>query len=175
MASLDYFSFDGPQHYYSLRDVVTAYKEKKFDSVSENYIYDDSFNYSYARYLSETINGIEFAWNDFVYALDLEEVSAEKEIQTRYYSGATFYSTDEKAVSVECTSLLDDTYDINNRIYCYFDKALYNSQMLITESDDGGTDYDIWTLEWKTDNYIYQWLNTNHKNTSFTLGFYERK
>jgi len=175
MVAPDYFYFEGDQHFYSLSDVVTAHKGEKYDFESENYVYDDSIKYNYAHYPSKSINGIEFAWNDSVYALDFEVVPAEKELEKQYYSGATFYSTNEIAVSIECTSLLDNTDGIDKRIYCYFDKALQNSQVIVTENNDNQKNYEIWTLDWKTDSYIYRWLYTYDKKASFTLGFYERK
>lgn len=178
MASSYYFKFDNEEYYYSLSDVVTAYKIKMYDSESDEYIYNDNVNYNYARYQSKSINGIEFAWNDFVYDIDFKELPAEKEVQTEYYNRETFYSVDNKVVSVECTSLLDDTYEtygIEDSIYCYFDKDLFGSEMVITESNDNEKTYDIWTLDWKRDDYIYRWLSPYDEKTSFTLGFYERK
>lgn len=175
MVSFKSFYFEGQKHYYSLSDVVTAYKEKNSYSDSEDYSYNNNVYYSYAHYLSKTINGIEFAWNDLLYTLDFEEVPAEKEVQTEYYSGATFYATNEKAVSIRCTSRLDDTQKSSIQIYCYFDKALYKSQVLVAENVDDNKKYKVFTLEWKTDDRLYQYLNVYKPKASFTLGFYERR
>lgn len=175
MVSLGHFDFDRSQHYYSLSDVVTAYKEKELDTESEKFIYSDSVNYSYARYLSENIDGIEFVWNDFDYALDFKMVPAEKEVQPQYSNEKTFYSTDEKAVSVESTRLLDNLYDSDPPIYCYFDKALYKKQMIITRSSDSDKSCDIWPIKVKTDSYICRSMDNYGKKTTFTLGFYKSK
>lgn len=175
MASLNDFNFNNHQHYYSLSDVVTAVKEKKYDEKSDKFVYDDSVDYNYSRYLSKSINGIEFAWNDFAYALDFEVIPAEKELQTRDTDSKIFYSTNDKAVLVRCTSLLDDMDESDDRFYCFFDKALYNKEVVVNDSGNSYKKYDEWTLNFKTDSYIYQWLSPNDKKTLFTLGFYKRK
>jgi hypothetical protein len=181
IAGYEYYAFEGNRFFYYLSDVVIANKKKEYDQESDNFIYSDTVNHSYARYNSTSINGIEFAWNDSIYDLDFKVVPAEKEVRTKHYSGEPYYSVDHKVVSVECTSLLedtDDTYamnDIDDSIYCYFDKALYGKEIVVSESSNNETRYDVWSLDWKEDDYIYQWLSTYNEKTSFTLGFYERK
>ncbi|MFT4145881.1 MAG: hypothetical protein QM644_15625, partial [Mobilitalea sp.] len=173
IAGYNYFYFDGPKHYYSLSDVVTAYKEKGYISETKEYFYDDSVNYSYAHYASKIINGIEFTWDDCAYALEFEVVPAEKEIQTTDYSEETFYSTKEEAISITCSLLLKDTYDINNSIYCYFDKALKNSEMLVAQNYGKDTYYSSWTIDSKKDSYNR--LDILDEKALFILGFYESK
>lgn len=175
MVYFENFYFYGASHYYSLSDVVTAYKEKNFYPESGKYVYDDNIYYDYAHYLSKTINGIEFSWNDLLYTLDFEEIPAEKEVQTEYYSGATFYATNEKDVSISCTSRLDDTQKSSIQIYCYFDKALSGRQVLVVESVDNSKKYNVFTLEWKTNDCLYRYLNVYKPKASFTIGFYERR
>lgn len=173
MVSFESFYFDGPQHYYSLSDIVTAYKEKNFDSESGDYVYNDNVYYNYSNYLSKTINGIELAWNDLLYTLDFEEITAEKEIQTQYYSGATLYAINEKAISVSCTSRFDETQENSIQIYFYFDTALAGSKMVLTRNENDGKKYKLNTLEWKTSNRLYQYENIYKPKASFTLGLYK--
>ena len=171
--SKDYYYFDKSKHYYSLCDVVIAIRNEELDNETGEYVYDDNVNYSYAHYASENINGIEFTWNDCDYDLDFEVVPAEKEIQTEDYSDVTFYSTNDKAISIRCTPHLKNIYDNNNSIYCYFDEELYNSEMLITKFSDKDTYYQRWTVESKKDSY--QDLRISNKSVLFILGFYESK
>lgn len=175
MVSLDQFYFGGPNNQYSLSDVVTAYKVKAYDSESKKSYYDDNVNYRFARYLSKSINGIEFVWNDIAYALDFEVVPAEKEIQMEDHSGKTFYSTDGKAISVECTFRLDKRDDEDDRIYCYFDKALNKREMIVTDNNSEYRKYDLSTLQRDSDGYIYDALYIYNKEMSYTLGFYKRR
>ena len=171
--SQDYFYFDSPKHYYSLCDVVIASRYKELDIGTGELVYVEDVNYSYAHYASKNINGIEFTWNDYDYNLDFEVVPAEKEIQTEDYSGVTFYSTKDKAILISCTPHLEDTYNINNSIYCFFDKELDNSEMLITKIYEKGINYQRWTIESKKDSY--QSLSISDTSALFTLGFYESK
>ncbi len=170
--SHDYF-FDNPKHYYSLSDVVTAARNEEFNDETGEFEFDDNVNYSYAHYASKKINGIEFTWNDCDYDLEFEVVPAEKEIQTEYYSGVTFYSTNDKAILIRCTPHLENIYAIDNNIYCYFDKELNNSEMLITNYTDKDTYYQRWTVESKKDSY--QDLSISDASELFLLGFYESK
>lgn len=171
--SKDYYYFDNSEHYYSLSDVVIAIRNEELDNETGEYVYDDNVNYSYEHYASENINGIEFVWNDCDYDLDFEVVAAEKEIQTEYYSDISFYSTNDKAISIRCTPHLKNIYDIDNNIYCYFDEELYDSEMLITKFSDKDTYYQRWTVESKKDSY--QNLRISNESVLFTLGFYESK
>ncbi len=98
-----------------------------------SFSYNDNISYSYARIKSEKINDIEFAWNELAYTLDFELVPAENEIQTYNYSDTTFYFTNSIAVSVECTPLLENMSHVNSNVYCHLDKAVNESQMIITE------------------------------------------
>ena len=173
MVSFGNFYFESPQHY--LSDVVTAYKEQNFDSDAEDYVYNDNVYCHYAHYLSKTINGIEFAWNDLLYTLDFEEVPAEKEVQTQYYSGETLYAINEKAISITCTSRLDETQESSIQIYFYFDTSLAGTKMLLTENEDDDKKYELHTLEWKTNNRLYQYENIYKPKASFTLGLYKMK
>jgi hypothetical protein len=181
MVSVSAFRFNDYQHYYSLSDVVTANKEKILDYESQNYVYDDNVNYNYARYRSESINGIEFIWNDSLYSVNFKVVPAEKEIQTKI---SEYYATNDEAVYLECiprVEITDDIRnDIDNDIYCYFDKAMYNKEILITYNNDSYNKEDVWTvdrtLSLRTDRYIYNplYISDNEK-TTLTLGFYKEK
>ncbi|BCJ93830.1 hypothetical protein acsn021_13990 [Anaerocolumna cellulosilytica] len=181
MVSVSNFRFNDYQHYYSLSDVVTAKKEKVLDYESQNYVYDDNVDYNYARYRLESMNGIEFVWNDSLFSVDLEVVPAEKEIQTKFYE---YYTTNDEAVYLESTPRLENTdyirKDIDNKIYCYFDKAMYDQEILITYNNDSYNKEDDWTvketLSLKTDGYIYEHLYiSDNKKTTMTLGFYKEK
>lgn len=172
--SFDQFVFDGVDNYYRLSDVVIAEKEKGYDIQTQKLVYDDTVRQSYASYRSEVINGIEFIWDETTCDLDFEVVPAEKQIKLKPESEATYYATDDKAVRISSTMLVEDYGDINNDVYFYFDKGLYNKEIIITDKHDSRPKYRLWTLNLKKDDYVYQNIGV-YDQDSITLGFYEKQ
>lgn len=172
ITSLSSFGFSQQQYYYSLSDVVTAYKT--VDSNQKSLEQDDNVNYKYDRYASNTVNGIEIVWNASAYALDIKEVPVEEINRTQTYEGETFYSADGKAASIQCTSLSDTIKKQDSDIYFFFGEDLYKKQILLTRYDEFGEKNELWTLDWRADHYLYRSLYARGKNASLLLGFYEK-
>jgi hypothetical protein len=170
-----YFRLSGPEYGYRASDIITSYRIKKYDRESDTYIYDDNIICNYSRYRSETMNGIEFVWNERAYALDLKEITAEKEIKAEK---ETYQSIDGKAVSVVCTPLLEDKYGMDDSIFFYFDKSKMKNK-LIRDERNGNPESDIhvyiYGAGWKDDDYLFDFKSIDDDVESFTVGLYKEE
>ena len=168
-----YFRLSGPEYGYRASDIITSYKIKNYDEESDTYIYDDTVICDYSRYRSETMNGIEFVWNEGTYALDLKEIPAEKEIKKEK---ETYHSIDGKAVSVVCTSLVDNKYSLGDGIYFYFDKSKTKNKLIVDERNGNSEGHiNVYMCEqgWQDSDYLFNYMTIIYDVESFTVGLYK--
>lgn len=55
-------------------------------------------------------------------------------------------------------------------VYTYFPLKRYMQQVVVQDED-----YDIWTLEWKKQDFIERYYSTVKPSESVTIGYYERR
>ena len=169
-----YSRLSGPEYGYRASDIITSYRVRNYDEESDTYIYGDIIC-NYSRYRSETMNGIEFVWNERAYALDLKEIPAEKEIKKEK---ETYHSIDGKAVSVVCTPLLENTYGMDDSIYFYFDKSKTKNKLIIDERNgnpEGFINVYMYGSGLEDADYLFDFKMMHDDVESFTVGLYKEE
>ncbi|WFR57077.1 hypothetical protein QA584_26270 [Anaerocolumna sp. AGMB13025] len=170
-----YYRLSGPEYGYRASDIITSYRVRNYDEDSDTYIYDDTVFCSYSRYRSETMNGIEFVWNERAYALDLKEIPAEKEIKKEK---ETYHSIDGKAVSVVCTPLLVNKYGMDDSIHFYFDKSKTKNKLIIDERNgnpEGFIKVYMYGSGLRDADYLFDFKMMHDDVESFTVGLYKEE
>ena len=150
--------------------------------LSDLYILQNGEEYS-AAYKSRKIQDIEYIWNPAQANLTFSAIPCEEEMITPYYSGAVFKAVSPTAVQIECENIpyQETSYDgstaekYNLKVYCYFPPSRYREQVVVTEESLADIDYDVWTLDWKNDDYIYRWFTSYGESVTVTMGYYERQ
>ena len=163
--------YNDEEGYYSVEDIKFASLEYfKSSSTDDETFYESEYTEEYKHYKSETVNNVEFIWNDEYYDIDFSLTDAEPVVTTEYYSGEPFYAKSKKLIKLDCTKLTMDEMSWDNCVYMYFDTSL-KGEYVIAENN-GST--DVKSLDWERYRYIYQWESLRDPSHEITLGFYRR-
>ena len=170
--------FKDEQDYYNVSEIKLASqtnekKEQSDGKTTKELVYEED----YKHYNVQTVNGVEFAWNDAYYDIEFSETIADDVVDSEDYDDCLFYAVREDAIKLSCTKITDKELDYSSRIYIYyprdildfdFDKEYYiinlspEKPVVSKKFHQIMSDYyyDYWRLE---DNFY-----------DYTLGFYEK-